>query len=57
MADQEQPLLIDERDGKGLGDGSKAKVKKIYLIDLAGATDITGLGGAAAAPQAIAAGP
>jgi hypothetical protein len=46
-------FLIDERDGKGLGDGSKAKVKKVYLIDLAGATEITGLGGAAAAVAAV----
>lgn len=36
-------FLIDERDGKGLGDGSKAKVKKLYTIDLAGATDVKGV--------------
>jgi hypothetical protein len=36
-------FLIDERDGKGLGDGSKAKVKTIYQIDLAGATDVAGV--------------
>lgn len=38
-------LLVLERDGKGRGDGSKAVVKRIYKIDLAGATDITGLSG------------
>jgi hypothetical protein len=42
-------FLVDERDGKGLGDGSKAKVKQIFEIDIAGAKDITGLSGAAAA--------
>ncbi len=34
-------FLVDERDGKGLGDGSKAKVKSLYAINIAGATDIT----------------
>ena len=36
-------FLIDERDGKGLGDGSSAKVKKLYTIDLTGATDVKGV--------------
>lgn len=49
-------FLIDERDGKGLGDGGKAKVKQIFKIDLAGATDITNLSGAAAAGAAVAKG-
>ncbi|MGR8932852.1 MAG: esterase-like activity of phytase family protein [Gammaproteobacteria bacterium] len=35
-------FLVDERDGKGLGDGSEAVVKKLYKIDLAGAVDISG---------------
>ena len=39
-------FLVDERDGKGLGDGSKAKTKDLFTIDLAGATDITNLSGA-----------
>ncbi len=30
-------LLVDERDGKGLGDGSTAVEKMVYLIDLDGA--------------------
>jgi len=33
-------FLILERDGKGLGDGSKAVLKRLYKIDLDGATDI-----------------
>jgi hypothetical protein len=36
-------FLVDERDGKGLGDGSSAKVKKLYQVDLSGATDIKGV--------------
>ena len=48
-------LLVLERDGKGLGDDSKADVKRIYKIDLAGAQDVTGLSGAAALlPKAVA---
>lgn len=35
-------FLVDERDGNGLGDGSTAAVKKLYKVDLAGATEITG---------------
>lgn len=41
-------LLVLERDGKGLGDDSKADVKRIYKIDLAAAADVTGLSGEAA---------
>lgn len=44
---------MDERDGKGFGDGSTAKVKQIFKIDLNGATDITNLSGAAAAAAAV----
>ncbi|MBL0149134.1 MAG: esterase-like activity of phytase family protein [Ideonella sp.] len=54
VALNDHQFLVDERDGKGLGDGSTAKVKKVYLIDIAGATDITGLSGAAAANAAVA---
>ena len=46
-------FLVDERDGKGLGDGTAAVQKKIYKIDLTGATDITSLNGAAAANAAV----
>lgn len=38
-------FLVDERDGKGLGDGSKAAVKQIFKIDLAGAEDVSALSG------------
>lgn len=43
-------LLVLERDGKGRGDadGSKAVVKRIYKIDLAGAQDVSNLTGEAA---------
>jgi hypothetical protein len=46
-------FLVDERDGKGLGDGSKAKVKQIFKIDIEGATDITGMNGTAAVNYAV----
>jgi len=39
-------LLVLERDGKGLGDDSKADVKRIYKVDLAGAQDVSALSGA-----------
>lgn len=45
--------LVDERDGAGLGDGSKAVVKKLFRINLEGATDISGLTGAAASAAAV----
>jgi hypothetical protein len=41
-------LLVLERDGKGLGDDSTAVVKRIYKVDLAGATDVSALVGEAA---------
>ena len=46
-------FLVDERDGKGLGDDSTAKVKQIFKIDLAGATDVSHLDGTAAAAVAV----
>jgi hypothetical protein len=54
VAINDHQFLVDERDGKGLGDGSNAKVKQLFEIDLAGATDITGLTGAAAAAAVVA---
>ncbi len=33
-------FLVLERDGKGLGDNSTAKVKQLFKIDLKGATDV-----------------
>lgn len=43
VAVNDHQFLVDERDGKGLGDGSNAVVKQIYSIDITGATDITGV--------------
>lgn len=47
-------FLVDERDGKGRADGSKAKVKQLFKIDLAGATDVSGMDGTTAATHAVA---
>lgn len=41
-------LLVLERDGKGLGDGSTAVVKQIWKVDLKDAEDVSGLSGEAA---------
>lgn len=49
VAINDHQFLVDERDGKGLGDGSAAKTKQVFQIDLNGATDISALSGAAAA--------
>ena len=43
LAINDHEFLVDERDGKGLGDGSSAVVKKLYKIDLTGATDVSGV--------------
>ncbi len=45
VALNDHQFLVDERDGKGLGDGSKAAVKQVFKIDLAGAQDVTALSG------------
>ena len=47
LAINDNEFLVLERDGKGLGDGSSADVKRIYKINLAGATDIGALNGGA----------
>jgi len=56
LAVNDHQFLVDERDGNGLADtplptdtASAAKVKKLYLIDLAGAVDVTTLSGNLAA--------
>lgn len=36
-------FLVDERDGSGLGNGDSAAVKKLYMIDLTGAKDVSGI--------------
>ena len=48
VAINDHEFIIDERDGKGLGDGSKAAFKKLYRIDLSGAQDVSSLSGAGA---------
>ena len=47
-------LLVDERDGKGLGDGSNAKIKQVFKIDFAGATDVSNMDGLTAAQYSVA---
>ena len=46
-------FLLDERDGRGLGDGTTAVVKQLFRIDLTGAADISNFGGAAALAAAV----
>ena len=41
-------FLVLERDGKGLGDGSTAIFKSLYMVDLTGAQDVSNLSGEAA---------
>jgi hypothetical protein len=48
LAINSHEFLVLERDGKGLGDGSVAVVKQLWKVDLAGATEVSGLEGAAA---------
>jgi len=38
-------FLVDERDGKGLGDNSNAVIKQVFKIDLNGAQDVSNLSG------------
>ncbi|MFT3905158.1 MAG: esterase-like activity of phytase family protein [Steroidobacteraceae bacterium] len=54
LAVNDHELLVDERDGKGLGDDSSASFKQVFHIDLASATDATGLAGESTlAPLAV----
>lgn len=58
LALNDHELLVLERDGKGLGDDSKADVKRIYKIDIAQAQDVSALSGEAvlqplAAPKTL----
>ena len=53
LALNDHEFLVDERDGHGRADGSKAKVKQIFKIDLNGATDIGGMDGTTAATHAV----
>ncbi|HET8711033.1 MAG TPA: esterase-like activity of phytase family protein, partial [Spongiibacteraceae bacterium] len=52
LAVNDHQLLVDERDGSGMADtplltdtASAAAVKKLYLIDIAGAQDVTAVSG------------
>jgi hypothetical protein len=54
VAINDHELLVDERDGKGLGDGSTAAFKRLYRINLSGAHTVDNLSGASAlAPWAV----
>ena len=46
-------FMVDERDGKGRGDDSNAKIKQIFKIDLAGAVDVMNMDGTQAAMNAV----
>lgn len=48
LALNDHQFLVLERDGKGQGDGSAAKVKQVWAVDIAGAADVSGLSGQAA---------
>lgn len=47
LAINNHEFLVLERDGKGLGDGSNASVKRMYKIDINGATDVSNIEGQA----------
>ena len=54
VAINDHEFLVDERDGKGLGDNSTAVFKKLFHIDLTGAQDVSSFVGAAAlGPAAV----
>ena len=53
LALNDHEFLVDERDGHGRADGSKAKVKQIFKIDIDGATDISSMDGTTAAANAV----
>jgi hypothetical protein len=54
LAINDHEFLVDERDGKGLGDNSTAVFKRLFRIDLTGADEVTGLSGEAnLAPHAV----
>lgn len=48
VAINDHEFLIDERDGKGLGDDSKAVFKKLYQVDLSTAQDVSNITGESA---------
>jgi len=46
IAVNDHQFLVDEHDGKGLGNGKVAQMKRLYLIDLDGAAEVSGISGA-----------
>ncbi|HEY8878533.1 MAG TPA: esterase-like activity of phytase family protein [Roseateles sp.] len=56
LALNDHELLVLERDGKGMGDGSKAVVKQLTKIDLTGAIDVSGIADLRTQPSAAIAG-
>ncbi len=48
LALNDHQFLILERDSKGQGDGSSAKVKQVWAVDISGAQDVSSLSGEAA---------
>jgi hypothetical protein len=53
LAVNNNEFLVDERDGKGRGDGSNAKIKQLFKIDLSNAVDISDKLGLDAAASAV----
>jgi hypothetical protein len=53
LALNDHEFLVDERDGHGRADASKAKVKQLFKIDLTDATDISQMDGTMAAANAL----
>jgi hypothetical protein len=53
VALNDHEFLVDERDGKGLGDGSNAKYKELFKIDINGAVDVSNMDGLTAAQNAV----
>jgi hypothetical protein len=45
VAINDHEFLVDERDGKGLGDNSTAAFKRVFQIDLTGAAEVSGVSG------------
>ena len=45
VAINENEFLVDERDGKGLGDNSAAGFKRLFKFTLTGATEVSGISG------------
>jgi len=48
VAVNDHAFLVDERDSQGVGNGGVAKMKRLYLIDLDGAAEVSDVAGAEA---------